>query len=195
MEQPLTPAESLRLIESMIWQAKRSFGRSSFYFLLWGFLLLAAMVANYLFRDLPPSYAQGLPWGIAGALGGIISSIYGTQSQKKDQVHNPMDGIIGWLWLAFVVTLIILIVGLAGNGIDPGPAITVITGLPTFMTGRIMRFKPLIIGGFLFWGLGVAMFFAEDQLLSTLLYCCAMLFGYIVPGFLLKGQENELRTA
>lgn len=195
MEQQLTPTESLRLIESMIGQAKRSFSRFSFFFLLWGFLLMAAMVATYVLRDLSPSMAHGLPWGIAGIAGGIISSLYGASLGRKEQVSNPMDGIIGWIWGAFVITLLIIIVGGAGNDSDPGPAITVLTGLPTFMTGRIMRFRPLMLGGVLFWMLGAMMFFADDPLVSTVLYCCAMLFGYIVPGFLLKLQENGLRTA
>ena len=47
MEQELTPSESLKLIETMIGQAKHSFQRNSFYFLLWGVLLIAAMGVNY----------------------------------------------------------------------------------------------------------------------------------------------------
>ena len=48
MDSELTPSESLKLIESMIGQAKRSFHRMSFYFLLWGVLLIAAMITNVL---------------------------------------------------------------------------------------------------------------------------------------------------
>lgn len=195
MEQQLTPTESLRLIESMIGQAKRSFSRFSFFFLLWGGLLMAAMVATHVLRDLSPAMAQGLPWGIAGIVGGIISSVHGAAMGKKEHVNNPMDGIIGWIWGAFVITLLLVIIGGVRNNVDPGPAITVLTGLPTFMTGRIMRFKPLMLGGVLFWALGAAMHFTDDGLMRTVLYCCAMLFGYIIPGFLLKRQENGLRTA
>lgn len=51
MNTELTPQESLRLIEGMIGQALRSFSRMSFYFLLWGVLLIAAMIATHLLQD------------------------------------------------------------------------------------------------------------------------------------------------
>jgi hypothetical protein len=194
MNPELTPAESLRLIESMIGQAKRSFSRLSFFFLLWGFLLIAAMVGTYLLRDAGPGWANGLPWGIAGVLGAIASAVHGAALGRKGTVTNPMDRVIGWLWGAFVITLLITIVLNVAGRMEPGPVVTVLTGLPTFMTGQIMRFRPLVLGGVLFWIIGTTMHFMEDQLVLTALYCCAMLFGYIVPGFMLKRQEDGVRS-
>ena len=53
---------------------------------------------------------------------------------------------------------------------------------------------PLIIGGILFWVLGAVCFYVEPVVMAAL-YIIAMLFGYIVPGYLLKRQEDGLRTA
>lgn len=190
----MTAQESLRLIESMIGQAKKSFSRMSFYFLLWGGLLIAAMIATYLLRDTLGGWGNGAPWGIVGALGGIASGVYGARQGKREAVNNPMDRIIGWLWSAFVITMLIVIVcsGLVHR--DPGATITLLTGIPTFMTGQIMRFRPLIIGGVLFWVAGIVMHLTADPLVLTALYCGAMFFGYIVPGIMLKRQEDGLRT-
>ncbi|MBK7268463.1 MAG: hypothetical protein IPI07_02725 [Flavobacteriales bacterium] len=58
-----------------------------------------------------------------------------------------------------------------------------------------MRFRPLILGGILFWVAGIAMQFTQDAAILVGLYCGAMLLGYIVPGVLLKRQEDVLRTA
>ena len=195
MEQDLTPEQSLKLIESMIGQAKRSFHRMSFYFLLWGVLLTIAMLATYLLRDQPDAWGQGAPWGVAGILGGIVSSVHGARQGKQQAVANPMDGTIGWLWSSFVITMLITIVCSVMSHHDPGAMITLLTGIPTFMTGQILRFKPLIIGGIIFWAAGILMHFTHDALMLTLLYCGAMLLGYIVPGIMLKRQEDGLRTA
>lgn len=195
MEQNMTAQESLRLIESMIGQAKKSFSRVSFYFLLWGALLIAAMLATYLLRDQPNGWGQGAPWGIAGILGGIISSVHGAREGKREPVSNPMDRLIGWLWSSFVITMLITIVCSVVDHRDPGAMITLLTGIPTFMTGQIMRFRPLILGGIIFWVAGIIMHFTNDALVLTMLYCGAMLFGYIIPGLMLKRQENVLRTA
>jgi hypothetical protein len=195
MDNSLTPEQSLKVIESMIGQAKRSFSHYSFYFLLWGILLTGAMLATYLLSDLDPAVRHGMPWGVAGIAGGIISSLYGARQSKQVQVSNPMDRIVGWVWGSFIITMMLVLFGTLRNGIDPGPAITLLTGLPTFLTGQIMRFRPLIAGGLLFWGAGIAMHFTQQAGLLTALYCGAMLLGYILPGLLLKRQENVLRTA
>ena len=191
----MTPEQSLRLIESMIGQAKKSFSKLSFYFLMWGVLLTLAMVATYVLRDQPDAWGQGAPWGIAGILGGIVSSVHGARQGRREPVNNPMDGLIGWLWSSFVITMMIMIVVSVLEQRDPGAMITLLTGIPTFMTGQILRFRPLIIGGVLFWVAGIAMHFSAEPLTLTLLYCGAMVFGYIIPGLMLKRQEDALRTA
>ncbi len=38
-------------------------------------------------------------------------------------------------------------------------SIIVLTGLPTFLTGQLIRFRPLILGGILFWVLGAISYF------------------------------------
>lgn len=191
----MTPEQSLRLIESMIGQAKKSFSKLSFYFLMWGVLLTLAMVATYVLRDQPDAWGQGAPWGIAGIFGGIVSSIHGARQGRRQPVNNPMDGLIGWLWSSFVITMMIMIVVSVLDRRDPGAMVTLLTGIPTFMTGQIMRFRPLVLGGILFWAAGIAMHFSDDPLTVTLLYCGAMVFGYIIPGLMLKRQEDALRTA
>lgn len=195
MEQSLTPQESLRLIESMIGQARRNFSRMSFYFLLWGFLLIAAMVVTFLLRDSVSGWQHGAAWGVAGTLGGLISAVRGAREGRKEPVSNPMDSTIGWLWSAFVITMILLIAFSVRSRVDATIAITMLTGLPTFITGQVMRFRPLVLGGVLFWLAGVAMLFVTDPQGVLVIYCSAMVLGYIVPGILLKRHEDGLRAA
>jgi hypothetical protein len=195
MEQTLSPQESLRLIESMIGQARRNFSRMSFYFLLWGFLLIAAMVVTFLLRNSVSGWQHGAAWGVAGTLGGIISAVRGAREGRKELVSNPMDSTIGWLWSAFVITMILLIAFSVRSRVDATIAITMLTGLPTFITGQVMRFRPLVLGGVLFWLAGVAMLFVTDPQGVLVIYCSAMVLGYIVPGILLKRHEDGLRAA
>lgn len=195
MNKDLTPQESLRLIEGMIGQARRSFSRMSFYFLLWGVLLIGAMVATYLLRHEVNGWQYGAPWGVAGALGGIISSIHGAREGRKEQVSNPMDSTIGWLWGSFVITMLLLIAFTVIGRSDTTVAITMLTGLPTFLTGQIMRFKPLQLGGVIFWAAGAAMLMLNSAEADLVLYCAAMVLGYILPGILLKRHEDGLRAA
>ena len=195
MNTELTPQESLRLIEGMIGQARRSFSRMSFYFLLWGVLLIGAMVATYLLRHSTSGWQYGAPWGVAGALGGLISAIHGAREGRREQVSNPMDTTIGWLWGSFVITMLLLIAFTVTGRADTTVAVTMLTGLPTFITGQIMRFRPLQLGGVIFWVAGVAMMLLDSALATLVLYCTAMVLGYILPGILLKRHEDGLRAA
>jgi len=195
MDQQLSPEQSLRLIESMIGQAKRSFSRMSFYFLLWGVILTLCMLTTYLFAERSEAVRHGAVWGLASMLGGVISWMYGARQSRQEDVQNPMDRIIHWVWGSFGITMVLVIITATGAGADPGMLITLLTGIPTLLTGQIMRFRPLIAGGMLFWAAGLAMHFLPGALMHTALYCGAMVFGYIVPGLLLKRQEDGLRTA
>lgn len=194
MERELTPSESLKLIETMIGQAKQSFQRNSFYFMLWGVLLIAAMAVNY-FMAANGDPRGGYAWGVVGILGGIASWAHGVREAKKQQVSSFMDRVMLWLWMGFLATLLITMFGSAssGHGMSVG-AIIVLTGLPTFVTGQLLRFRPLVLGGLLFWVLGTVSFFVDMQT-TALLYIAAMIFGYLIPGYLLKHQEDGLRTA
>ena len=194
MERELTPSESLKLIETMIGQAKQSFSRNSFYFLLWGVLLIVAMTVNYYFA------AQGDPrgswaWAVVGIGGGIASWIYGAREGKRQLSRTAMDRLMQWIWAGYLATLFTMMIGgsASGNGMSVG-SIIVLTGLPTFITGQLLRSKPLAFGGILFWVLGTVSFFMGMQA-QALLYIAAMLFGYLIPGYLLKRQEDGLRTA
>ncbi|HRH70294.1 MAG: hypothetical protein JNL43_13970 [Flavobacteriales bacterium] len=194
MDTNLSPEQSLKLIESMIGQAKKSFHRISFYFLLWGILLTLAMVAQLVTARSAPG-AEGWGWILASILGGIGSAVYGAREGRREQAETLADRVMMWLWMAFVITLFATGVGAGVAGYStPVGSIIILTGLPTFTTGQLIRFKPLIFGGVLFWVLGVISFFVEPFIMG-MLHIVSMVFGYIIPGIMLKRQENGLRTA
>ena len=108
MDTPMTHEQSLRLIESMMSQAKRSFSRMSFYFLTWGILLTLAMLGTHVWSGVDPGIRYGAPWGVAGVVGGALSMWYGARQSRKEEVLNPMDRIINWLWASFVIALLLV---------------------------------------------------------------------------------------
>jgi hypothetical protein len=196
MEQQLTPEQSLKLIETMLAQAKRSFHRMSFYFLLWGILLTFSMAVQLLavHWGWPGKYI-GFIWLGTTLAGGIASAVYGAREGKREQAETLADRALMWLWVGFMITLIATIAGAGIAGYTtPSGSIMLLTGLPTFTTGQMLKFKPLTIGGVLFWVLGTISFFV-DPLWMGILNIAGMLFGYIIPGILLRRQENGIRTA
>jgi hypothetical protein len=67
------------------------------------------------------------------------------------------------------------------------PMVLVLYGIATFVSGGVLQFRPLVIGGICCWVLAVAAMFLpfEYQLLAL---AAAVAAAYIVPGYLLSKQ-------
>jgi uncharacterized membrane protein (GlpM family) len=193
MEQRPTPEQSLKLIEETILKARRSHMKVNFYFLLWGALFALAGIVAYALA-MAGSVYNWVVWPLTGIIGGIISSVHGSRADRQQHAITLMDRLHQWLWIGYLITLLLLIMGLVANRVDPNPFVLLLTGLPTFVSGMLMRFKPLMIGGILFWAIGTfSLFFLREY--SPLIYSFGLVVGYIVPGIMLKRQEDGIRTA
>ena len=188
MENQLTPAQSLDVINQMVAQAKRSFQRSNFFFLLWGVLLAVAGIADHYLRA-NGFQTNGAVWGIASAIGGVVSAVYGYRQGKKQGVSTLMDRVQAAIWGTFAITMVLIIIGTVSQQINPNPYILLLTGLPTFATGALIRFRPLMFGGVVFWAFGILSFFFLHEY-SSLVFAAAIVFGYLIPGLLLRKHEN-----
>ena len=63
--------QSIEIIESMFKESKKSLHRNSFYFIIWGLLLVPAGIAEYLLFENENFW---MIWPAVGILGGIIST-------------------------------------------------------------------------------------------------------------------------
>ena len=68
--------------------------------------------------------------------------------------------------------------------------ILLLAGYPTFLSGFIIKFKPLIFGGICFWVVALLVHFA-GPCLAPLGTPVAMLIGYLIPGYMLKNKVNH----
>jgi len=68
--------------------------------------------------------------------------------------------------------------------------ISLLSGLGTYISGTMLRFKPLIIGGVWLWVVAIVAFSVsvQDQYLVAGI---GLVIGYLIPSYLLKRQENE----
>ena len=182
-EQTLETQESLQIIEEMIQRARFNFSQGSFYFIFWGLLLIGAA----LWQQFYPGDMSWIGWPIAGIIGGVGSGLYGARSDNSRRMMH-LDKMYTAIWVVFFITIIFLIVGFVGKGINPNGYIMIIAGLPTLLTGLVLKFKPLQYGGVGFWILGIiSIYFLEEW--SSMIYAVSMLQGYLIPGFIMKGMK------
>lgn len=191
--QPLTEAESLALIHKMIHSAKRQFEDNGFLYLLWGWFVFIACISNYILLKINFEY-NWIGWMILMPLGGVISFFYGRKESKKQQYKSYLDEVMMYVLGSFLFSLFFVLFFMNKLGLETYPMVMVVYGIWLFISGGAMKFRPLIIGGIINWALACISMFVnfESQLI---LLSAAVLFGYIVPGYMLRSKftkENNL---
>lgn len=184
----LNPQQSLDLITSMIREAKGSVQKSSFYFLLWGWTIVVANLGVYLLLRFTSVTNPFLMFALT-IPAAFVSAIYSARQGKKISISTHLGEIHKWLWIGFGINCILFVFLGKYIGWMVNPVIILLAAVPTFITGVILRFKPLYFGGMIFWVLGVVLFFVsrEDQFLLSAL---AIALGYLVPGYMLRKSEK-----
>lgn len=179
--------ESLSIITEMIMRTQQNMRGGSFHFIMWGWITVAGFAGHYIlmrFTDFDYPY---LIWLIA-IPGWLMSFAYGRKKSHITRVVNYTDKLVMWTWVGFTISIVILI--FSGifypwlNGL-----ILLLAGMATFSTGLVIRFKPLIIGGSMFWifaPLALAVPYMDSFLVSSLAIVC----GYLIPGYMLKRSVN-----
>ncbi len=187
----LSAADSLKLIESMINKAQNKFTENGTLYLLWGWVVFACSLAQYFLDKIVGYQAAGSVWAIT-ILVVIYQIIYLSKKQKSEQVRTYTDEIIGFVWMTFGICmgLITVIVSIKNAWAVIYPVIFLFYGIPTFLSGSIMRFTPLKIGGICCWILSfVALFIQSTEII--LLFIPAVLAGWIIPGYLLRARYKS----
>lgn len=192
MEKDFNEQDSIRLISEMLENTKARFNENGFFFLLWGWLVLIASLLHFtlLYTDFQYPY---IGWPIIMTAGGIASGIAGYRRGKDAKVKTFIDRSMSYLWIGFFISFIILfaivIVGqIKWNLLSI--LIMALYGLPTFVSGGILKFKPLIYGALACWFIAIlSLFVREDYVI--LLSALSVVLAYLIPGYMLKAKFNK----
>ena len=188
-ETTLNPSESLNIITEMVDQARFNFSKNAFYFIMWGILLTGASAFQIAALQLDLTNYFWIGWPIVGLLGGVISAIKAQKIAAEQGHQTHIDKMYGMIWIIYFITLILLIPALVSNHMDPAGYIMILTGLPTVLTGKLIRFNALVVGGVSFWIIGIAAIFFLPEL-ATVLFIGSMITGYLIPGFMMRAIKQ-----
>lgn len=177
---------SLQLIESMINKAKNKFSENGTLYLLWGYTILLCSIAQFILSQFlsydRSQYVWSATWVVV-----IYQVIFLAKKRKQEKVRTYTDEIINMIWLAFVVCLflVMFILSYGKAQLLITPMILVLYGVPTFISGTILKFTPLKIGGACCWLLALVSIFVHYQYYFLLLGV-AVTVAWILPGHLLR---------
>jgi len=186
-----SPKDSLLLIDSMINQAKNRFSENGFLYLLWGWLILFCSIGHFVLLKLDIFQHPDMIW-LSTWLAVVFQVFYLVKTKKKEVVKTYSENIINYVWISFGICMFVLSFILARtNGWESLYSLfLMLYGMPTFLSGVVMEFKPLKIGGIVCWVLAVTSTFLLP-VYGLLLLAAAMIAAWIVPGYLLRKKYKQ----
>jgi hypothetical protein len=188
-EKLMSGEESLRIITEMINKTKVNIRQGSFHLLFWGWLIFACSMSEFLLMKFTGFTHPYYVWFFV-IPGAFISMIYGYVTGRKAKVHTYADMLYMWTWLGFLIAGIVLFIVHSKRLDTVGPYILLLAGFPTFISGFIIKFRPLIVGGICFWVMAIIVTFTGPSV-APLGMPLAVLTGYLIPGYMLKNKVNH----
>jgi hypothetical protein len=185
----LLPQESLALIADAIRKTKENFRENSRFFLLWGWLIVAASLSFFLLRQYTATRWFFLPYPVLSFVGIITTLVWYRRLKAKAPTETYLGYFFNRLWLAVGISFIVVVFVSLSQGMTPCLYTLVVAGIGTLVTGLAMKFRPLVWGGVLFFAAAVAGTYLPAAGLP-LLDALAMIGGYLVPGYLLKSVHE-----
>ncbi|CAN5384118.1 hypothetical protein BH23BAC1_BH23BAC1_05420 [soil metagenome] len=178
-----TSEEHLKIIAEMIEQAQGNFSQQSFYYLLWGTVAILCNLGHFILLKLNYPYPY-LVWLLTIPAWTIVF-IYISRHRNQKTVVTTFDKINMWLWLSLGMSIFILIMFGSYINFKINPIILFLAATPTFVSGVILKFKPLLVGGVVFWLSAIASYLM-DYPSQFLISAFAIAVGFLIPGILIK---------
>ena len=189
-QEKFSPEQSLQLIQTMISKTKQDMSDNSIYFLVWGWITFIACAGQFILKHILQYEQHYQVWWLVVI--GIIFSIYqGIKDGKKQNAKTYVGDSIKYLWMGMGISYFVLsmILSKIGWGSAVFPFFILLYGLGTFISGNILQFKPLIIGGIIAWALAIgAVYVTYDY--QMLFGAAAILVSYIIPAYLLRSRNK-----
>lgn len=183
----LNTKESIDIITRMINQAKGNVAQSRFYILFWGWLVLIMSLGHFflaVFTNYPYPFAV---WSLS-IIGVIVSFIYGYRESRQRKVTTFADTVYKQVWFSFIAIYFVLVAFMPRYNFYITPMVLLFASMATYLSGVILKFKPYRWGGLWIFLMAIVAFLLPGDW-HPLASAFAVLFGYLVPGYMIKKQQ------
>ena len=195
-DQTFTQQDSITLIESMINKARNRFGENGFLYLLWGWVILFCSLGQFVLHYFMHYERHYLIW-MTTWLALVVQFIYIYRKRRRKRVSTYTEEILKYVWISFVILMFLLgfIVNTrpAPDDLASTAGLLALYGMPTFLSGIILRFRALIAGGVSCWALSIISGFMSNDY-QLLFLAAGVIIAWIIPGYMLRARyklENE----
>ena len=191
-EEKFSPQQSLQLIQSMINKTRQDMSDNSIYFLVWGWITFIACAGQFLLKHIFQYEQHYQVWWLI--IFGIAFSIYnGIKEGKTKKAKTYVGDSMKYLWMGMGISYFVLSMILTKIGWNSAvfPFFIMMYGLGTFISGNIIQFRPLVIGGLIAWVLAIGSVYVDYDY-QMLFGAAAILFSYIIPAYMLRYKNKSV---
>lgn len=193
-EENMSEKESLLLINEMISKAKSSYVTTGAASVVWGALIVFCSLFTWLEIHFAYFIAVDI-WLLT--LVAVVFQVYFSVKEKKQRKFVAHDETITtYIWSAFGICIFLLSFynsKFGNNGQSVSSLFMLLYGIPTFITGGLYKYKPMIVGGIVCWCLCIISMFTNNAT-DLLLMAASGLFAWLIPGIILWRKYQKKRV-
>jgi hypothetical protein len=184
-EKQMTGQESLDLIARMINTARRDYLDSGLSALLWGSVIGFCSLASFINR---------VTWKINGfeyiwflSFLAVIPQVVIAVREARMRRYRSVEGDrMGGIWISFAIAVFLLNFIFGRFPTDAEPAVyLMLYGVPTFATGYVRGFRPMVAGGIACWAFAVLSLYCGYPY-TLLCITGGALIAWFIPGLILR---------
>ena len=142
-----TTEKHIETINNVINSTKDNLKPLSVNFIFWGLLITLMSLFHYVFPSLIHSF-ELLYWTVLPLIGMILTVYYNIKVRKRAGYETYLSRVIKIIWGVFNLSWIyIIVLSFTLKSFHPVPPILFLLSLILIITGLIIKFKPIILGG------------------------------------------------
>ena len=188
--------QQIEIINDVLKSTKENLKPLSVNFIFWGFLIIAMSLFNYAFPSLFQSaqYSGLLFWTVLPLIGMILTVYYNINIRKKTGYETYLSRVIKIIWGVFNLSWIYIIaLSFTLKSFHPVPPILFLLSIIIIITGLIIKFKPITIGGVF---LTIFTFYLNFNpgINPLLVNIVGVFLGLLVPGLSLFYSKSDNKS-
>ncbi len=188
----MTKEEQLIIINDAISQTKNNLKPLGFNLVFWGILINFMSLFHYLFPEIVQFsyYSSAIYWVSIPMLGMVYTTYFNIKSGIKIGYETQLDRVIRIIWGVFGFCWIFIVGISLSQNVVPTQDILFLLGAVLLMTGIIIKFRWITIGG-----IGLLIFtvytYYNPTLNLLIVNAIGISFGMLIPGLSLYFQKKH----
>jgi hypothetical protein len=181
--------QQLALISQMISTARKQFTDNSFIYLLWGWAVALAALAEFALMEAKFGN-HAIVWLVAIPVALVGQVVFLSRRKKKEQAVSHMDKVMGYIWVAVGASMAVVLSSQGVMQMSTYPALILLYGIGTFISGALMNLKPMQVGAVCCWIISAVAFHVTFEY-QLLLLSLSLILSYIIPGHILQNRFRK----